>query len=332
MEGKKAKISVYALLGNSLDYAGYYPPARQTPSECLERLAQFQSEGKNPFLFSKWVLPLKEALSIRSEMVSPVLRPQRLSLIAISQASANAQTFREWESVVASEEREVQSWNARMGGNSFPLTIAALETVVPGPILAQGSTGDMFSRWFVHHTYSRIPMSLELDLRPGPQQGTEVILSRLASLLLKQPEKPPQEDQNERTLGLKVRLSGQEPIALSDLTTVIGFCAEHKLRFKATQGLHASMSHGADIGFINLLACLAFTFTLGPSTFSSRERQSCLAEPRKDGFVFGSRSLRWGTYEVDATQIEQARRIHHASFGSCSLDEPDTSLTDFLGS
>ena len=119
------------------------------------------------------------------------------------------------------------------------------------------------------------------------------------------------------------------------LASAVLLCVSRGLRFKATQGLHHALTSkntdGKEThGFVNLFAALAFAQVLGADAFGLKEIGRCLGSENPKDFEFGESALHWFDYEIDCDAIESARRQHAATFGSCSLDEPDADLASFL--
>ena len=82
---------------------------------------------------------------------------------------------------------------------------------------------------------------------------------------------------------------------------------------------------------MNLFAALAFAWALGRDAFGLDQIRRCLGSENPKDFGFGESILHWLEYEIDCDAIESARRQHAATFGSCSLVEPDDDLALFFG-
>jgi hypothetical protein len=78
---------------------------------------------------------------------------------------------------------------------------------------------------------------------------------------------------------------------------------------------------------VNLFAALNFSQAFGSETFGVHKIESCLKEEDPQKFEFRADRFRWRDTELSVEEIETARRFHSGSFGSCSVDEPDESLT-----
>jgi hypothetical protein len=128
----------------------------------------------------------------------------------------------------------------------------------------------------------------------------------------------------------KVRTGGVKPEAIPAVGDVAAFilaCAERRLPFKATAGLHhpvrapRPLTYEADApravmhGFLNVFLAAAFAW------HGDRDVEPVLAETDPAAFRFDDRA-RWRDRSLDAGQVRDARRHFAHSFGSCSFDEP----------
>lgn len=128
----------------------------------------------------------------------------------------------------------------------------------------------------------------------------------------------------------KIRTGGLVPEAIPSIESVAEFilaCADRRLPFKATAGLHhpirsmhpltydagapSAMMHG----FVNLFLAAAFAWR------GEQGIEGILAETDPAGFSFND-SAHWRDRSLSADEIAEARRNFAHSFGSCSFEEP----------
>lgn len=128
----------------------------------------------------------------------------------------------------------------------------------------------------------------------------------------------------------KVRTGGITPDAIPSVESVAGYiihCAERRLPFKATAGLHhpvrrvhrltyqpnarSAMMHG----FINVFIAAAFAW------HGERKIQPILEETDASAFRFDHRAC-WRDLALSSEEIAESRREFAHSFGSCSFEEP----------
>jgi hypothetical protein len=128
----------------------------------------------------------------------------------------------------------------------------------------------------------------------------------------------------------KLRTGGVKPDAIPSVQDVAAFilaCAERRLPFKATAGLHhpiralhpltyeAQAARAVMHGFLNVFLAAAFAWH-GKSNI-----EPILVETDPDAFRFDEQA-RWRDWFLDVGQIRQARQQFAHSFGSCSFEEP----------
>lgn len=128
----------------------------------------------------------------------------------------------------------------------------------------------------------------------------------------------------------KIRTGGVKPEAIpspKDVAAFITACAERRLPFKATAGLHHpiraeyALTYEADApravmhGFLNVLMASAFAWQ------GEKNIEPIVAETDASAFTFDG-VAKWRGLELTAEQIKDARENFMHSIGSCSFDEP----------
>ena len=128
----------------------------------------------------------------------------------------------------------------------------------------------------------------------------------------------------------KLRTGGVKPEAIPAVADVAAFlvaCAERRLPFKATAGLHhpvrslQPLAYEADApravmhGFLNVFLAAAFAW------HGDRNLEPVLSETDAAAFRFDERA-HWRDRSLDADQVREARERFAHSFGSCSFEEP----------
>jgi hypothetical protein len=128
----------------------------------------------------------------------------------------------------------------------------------------------------------------------------------------------------------KLRTGGTTPDAIpgvEDVASFIAACAQRRLSFKATAGLHHpvrglyALNYERDAprcvmhGFINVLSAAAFAW------HGEEEAGRILGEEDTAAFRFDDRA-RWRDRSLSTEQVAAARREFIHSFGSCSFEEP----------
>jgi hypothetical protein len=134
----------------------------------------------------------------------------------------------------------------------------------------------------------------------------------------------------------KMRTGGITPDAIPPVASVAAFirtCAELRLPFKATAGLHHPvraphpLTYAADApravmhGFLNVFMAAALAW------HGDRDLEPVLAETDPASFRFDDRA-HWRDRSLTADQVRDARTHFAHAFGSCSFDEPVDGLKD----
>lgn len=139
------------------------------------------------------------------------------------------------------------------------------------------------------------------------------------------------EQVKEQNSFAKIRMGGVKPEAIPNVDKVASFilkCAELKLPFKATAGLHhpiraqqaLTYEHDAPRavmhGFINVLMAAAFAY------YGDKDIEPVLAEQDPSKFTFDHEKACYENRCLSLNQIIEARRQFIHSVGSCSFEEP----------
>ena len=296
LEGTKLP-AFYSLLASSVDYAGLFPPAALDLAPALER---YQRARRSP---ESWILGsfvigrsrLEELEAIAEDYLPSVDdgEPWSLSLVLDDDSGDLAAEFEALRS----------RWQGR-------LQVAAVE--VP------------------------------------PKQAAEIgpLASRLPDDVVGFFEVPIDEAMPERISAIassgseaKIRLGGVVARAFPSVGDVAKFlltCNELGVPFKATAGLHHPMrgpqriTYSEDSPVCWMHGFLNMTFAsvlLAVGAIADEELVEVLSESEGSAFQFSHRRIVWRDREVTVEQIERARRSFFSSFGSCSIDDPLTDLT-----
>lgn len=128
----------------------------------------------------------------------------------------------------------------------------------------------------------------------------------------------------------KIRTGGVKPEAIpspKDVAAFIEACAERRLPFKATAGLHHpiraeyALTYEADApravmhGFLNVLMAAAFAWQ------GEKNIEAIIAETDASAFSFGDEA-KWRGLSLSADAVKDMRHNFMHSIGSCSFDEP----------
>ena len=134
----------------------------------------------------------------------------------------------------------------------------------------------------------------------------------------------------------KIRTGGTQPQAIPSIDTLAAYitaCAERRLPFKATAGLHHPirshhpLAYEADApratmhGFINVFLAAALAWHAHPDI------APVLAETDPAAFWFDEHA-HWRDRSLSTREITEARAHFAHSFGSCSFEEPVADLEE----
>ena len=119
----------------------------------------------------------------------------------------------------------------------------------------------------------------------------------------------------------KVRTGGLTPESYpgaAELTRFICACAEARVPFKATAGLHHPLPSPPMHGFVNVFLAAALAWQGG----SREEVAATLEEPAWETFSWEEGAVAWQDHRLSTAQIAAARAEFAVAFGSCSFEEP----------
>lgn len=320
-----------ALFGNTLDYAGTFPPAKLPLDEALAVAARFRHKGAHPWLLAKVALPLADIKTLTVERLHAAGgngEPWLFTALAAPLAAATSSDETDDDrflSAVEFDVREINRWNERFFDAPLRAAVVAYETKVPDSALANGTDGAFeFLAPALDRLSDRAVGRLDPWFEVGLGGEYEARVTAAAEALSQWKE----DDSDGRMRpGLKFRTGGEQLPSPDALAFAVVRTAQAGLRFKATQGLHRRVSHGGQYGFVNVFAAVAFASALGEA-FSAETAKKCLLAESPDAFSLRSDVLRWDKFSLTVAELEKARQFHGACFGSCSLDEPDAELKE----
>ena len=324
----KSLESEKALLAGIIDYAGTFPPAALTLEDALSFAATYRRTGRYPWLMSKIALPLKQITGLDSEILFRLGADGTPWLYtALGTKNENPDEFAagvEWDV------REIRRFNERRRDSALRQSIVGYETKIPDTWLENISAEGVFSNFAP--VLSRFAALFGNDVTPFMEVGKVRDWPSVVPILCDGISQWQHEEGGSMPVGLKFRTGGATPPTASELAATISACAQFHLKFKATQGLHHPISTESEFGFLNLFASLSFAYLLGTDTFGPKQIEACLTDTSTKAFVFREDQLNWNEFSIQSEQIEGVRRIHGATFGSCSLKEPEDFLTEYFES
>jgi hypothetical protein len=283
-----ARVSTPAwleLFTGLFDDASQFPPGNMPLDEALVAHKAWKQDPRSAFV-GMFLLPIGRADAFEAERQKDDADPISVSLIVKGTS---------WSDGTALATNVAERLHAPSSG----VHVDAAELPLP----------DAFDTQALDALRSRSP-KLEIYVEPVGQDVQE-ILPRIA----------------ESGLRAKLRCGGLEASAFPSVEQVSEFiatCAELKLPFKATAGLHEPIAHyDATIGarhhgFLNLWAATACALE-APS--EERRIRACLELEDAADVVLSENAVRFGEVELPLTAMLHARDFFTA-FGTCSIAEP----------
>lgn len=307
--------SKIALLAGAIDYAGTFPPAALPLDQALHEATSFRQKALHAWLSFRMTLPLKDLDSLLPETL---LRAGGNGTAWIFTALGNSSESLPFESALNRMREDVKILEAlrtRGAGLLCPVFYVAYETKV----------GSSFVEKLDQSMLQNLTQSLEIDFyfELVPNATWRDSLAKLAERLTQLNRR------GQQRFGLKIRTGGNSKPSVEDLAHFLEVASHYKLLVKATQGLHHAVTHKDEFGFVNLFSAVTL---LQSKQISKQEILACLLESDATAFRFDRDHLHWRNRVLSLTEILKARDQHRTCFGSCSLQEPDESLSNYFPS
>jgi hypothetical protein len=289
--------AIRALLAESIDYAGLFPPAGVDMNTAVSNYADYRLSG------DAWAL---------GRFVVPASRLQEFEAAAaphLDQSSSSPWSL----SVLAGPDLEtdlatVAAFGSRQSKYRRPLRTDSLEVK---------ATSEPAITDIMHQVPRNLKTFVELPIDKDP----EMLMGSLS----------------QRGARAKVRTGGVTKDAFPsapDLLRFIRIAVKSKIPFKATAGLHHPLMADyrltyADnspvsrmFGFLNLFLTTAFVgYGMGDN-----DAARVLEEGSPEAFSMTEREIGWRGHSLDIAALSTTRERGMISFGSCSFTEPISDL------
>lgn len=304
-----------ALLGESIDYAGMFPPARLSLDAALQNYGRYL-QAPEAWLLARFVCPASKLDELGACAKSLHLRiPHGVAVVATACEDAQ-QCLESLHLDVANIARFHQRHGDYAKVDSLELKLpylsGGLEPIVEllKSVRRQAETARL----------RPLPVLIEMRPNEDPRQ----LLSFLAAIGSIRDEQ----------LGMKIRTGGLPSDQWPSVDRVAHFidaCRVAGRRWKATAGLHQPFSHfdSAEntwrFGFVNVLAAAVSAWT-GRTTLD--QIREILTERRPDEFLFTDSMFACRGLELTAEDVRRGRTCSMMSFGTCSFEEPGSGLRD----
>jgi hypothetical protein len=291
----RTSAPVRALVTGLVDYAGLFPPAQLGMAEAMRNYAGYMG-GPHAWMLGRFVVPVAR-LAEFDAMSGGLLpggkgsAPWRVAALAGDHLAADVQEALRFN---------CRHWEGSAIGHAVIDTIELRASSGFVPAAARAAAPDFFT--------------LYVELAPAGNA------------------RPMLDSIHRAGARAKIRMGGVTADAFPAPDEVVAFlaaCAERRLAFKATAGLHHAVraeypltyesgsQRGTMYGFLNVFLAAA-ALSAGAKTDEAR---AILLESDLSAFRFGDAGIAWRERLLSTDGIARSRELA-VSFGSCSFREP----------
>ncbi len=296
--------SLHALLSQSIDYAGMFPPCALDLEPALKNQAEYVRSPES-WMLSTFVLAVAKfdnAVSFVS--MFDLKYPLRIS--ALGPKTKTGEAFR------TALKETVEAIRKFSGQHADRVEVNQLEMPVRSDVdlglLADARSifGDMQVNVFWE----------------APAESAERVIKMLAKH---------EAENHARPFGYKLRTGGVTADAFptsEQISSALVAAAQHHVRIKFTAGLHHPIRQFRDEvktkmhGFLNVLGAGVLA---AEHTWDQGQTSAMLEDEDPGSFSFDDTLFAWRDWKI-ATHRIKARRKFVTSFGSCSFNEPREDL------
>lgn len=297
-----AAASLRALLEQSIDYAGMFPPCALELEPALTNQARYV-RLPDRWMLNAFVLPVGQFAAARQFL--PQFDPMHLlSISALGPKTENATAFLE---ALAEADEAIRSLAAH---NVDLVSISQLEMFLPSDAdssllnEARAILGDLPAFW------------------EAPAERAERTIALLAEH---------NSNNDQATFGYKMRTGGVTADAFptsAQIAPAMVAPATHQVPIKFTAGLHHPLrQHREEVqtkmhGFLNVLGAAVLA---AEHRWDAAQTVAMLDDEDVSSFKFEDEFFAWREWKIDLQRLKDRRRFV-TTFGSCSFDEPREDL------
>jgi hypothetical protein len=294
--------SLRALLNQSIDYAGMFPPCSLALEAALRNHAQYvRSPGA--WMLGAFVLPI-EQFDPAKQLLSDFDPSHPLRVAALGPKAANADAFMDALEDTDAAMRSLATYDVDL------VSISHLEMFLPPDV-------DLAALKEAKLIIGDFPVFWEALPERAPE--TIALLAEYNS------------DGGSATFGYKLRTGGVTPDAFPSSAQIAGALATpatHQLPIKFTAGLHHPLRQFRDEvktkmhGFLNVLGAAVLA---GEHRWDAQRTAMMLDDEYARSFSFTDDFFAWREWKIETERLGYRRKFVR-SFGSCSFDEPREDL------
>jgi hypothetical protein len=293
--------SLRALLNQSIDYAGMFPPCSLDLESALRNQAEYV-RSPEAWMLGAFVLPVEQFDATR-QLLSQFDPLHPLRVAALGPKTANGDGFLD---ALDEADAAIRS----LSSNVDLVSISHLEMFLPHDVdsgllqEAKSIVGDLPAFW---------------EAPPDRAQETIALLAEHNS------------DADLATFGYKLRTGGVTAEAFPtspQIAKALVTPATHQLPIKFTAGLHHPIRQFRDEvktkmhGFLNVLGAAVLA---AEHRWDAGQTSKMLEDENANSFVFADDFFTWREWKIDLERLRYRRKFV-TSFGSCSFDEPRDDL------
>jgi len=294
--------SLRALLNQSIDYAGMFPPCSLALEAALRNHAQYV-RSPDAWMLGAFVLPIEQFESAK-QLLSEFDPSHILRVAALGPKTANPDAFLD-----ALEDSEA-AIRSLAGYDVDLISISHLEMLLPPDIdlavlkEARAIVGDLPVFWEA----------------PPERAGQRIALLAEHN-----------SDEEVASFGYKLRTGGVTADAFptsAQIASALVTPAAYQLPIKFTAGLHHPIRQYRDEvktkmhGFLNVLGAAVLA---AEHRWDADQAATMLEDENPHSFSFTDDYFAWREWKIDIERLRYRRRFVR-SFGSCSFDEPREDL------
>jgi hypothetical protein len=296
--------SLHALITQSIDYAGLFPPCSLDLEPALKNQSRYVRSA-DAWMLNAFVLPVVkfDAAAVNLEQFD---RKHPLRVSALGPKTENASAFR---AAMRETAEAIQRFSTNCGDR---IVVSQLEMVLPADVDAGGLVE-------ARTILGNLPVSVFWE---APAESAEETIN----LLVKH-----ESEKHAHSFGYKLRTGGVTADGFptsAQIATALVSATEHHIRIKFTAGLHHPIRHFRDEvktkmhGFLNVLGAGVLA---AEHAWDEGQTSAMLEDENPESFAFDDTLFAWRDWEITIDRIK-ARRRFVTSFGSCSFDEPREDL------
>src|SRR6266581_3215316 len=294
--------SLEALLAQSLDYAGMFPPCNLELEPALRNQAEYV-HSPEAWLLSTFVLRV-EQFDAAKQLLSQFDPLHPLRVAGLGSKTENAVAFGE---ALAKADMAIRSLSKH---NVDLVSISHLEMFLPHDV-------DLALLKDARSIVKNLPVFWEAP--PDRAERTIALLGEHNS------------DAGSATFGYKLRTGGITADAFptsAQIARALVAPATHQVPIKFTAGLHHPLRQYREevqtkmFGFLNVLGAAVLA---AEHRWDADQTSIMLEDENADSFSFRDDFFAWREWKIDTKRLQDRRRFVW-SFGSCSFDEPREDL------